>query len=229
MTWETVFQMVTLIIGSLGGGSMIMLAVTKWGSELLAAKIKTDIELKYKKEMALYEKQLSDSTTKLNALLQSSIYVTQRQYDLEMEIYKNAWKTLYELMQCMTWVEDIKKVNPQIADVERHKKWRNDSYSNLLDKLKEFQKIADANAPFFEEDVYVAMRQIISECQKSEKIFMRYVNEIRLPNTDDIKALDQVYVEIIAKNNLLTELVRKHLQSLRCIPNNMSGNKLTEI
>ena len=98
MTWEAVFQAITLIVGSLGGGSVIMLAVTKWGSEILTAKIKADIEHKHKKEIAAYEKQLSDSTAKLNTLLQNTSYITQQQYDLEMEIYKDAWESLFNLM-----------------------------------------------------------------------------------------------------------------------------------
>lgn len=90
MTWEDVLQAITLIIGSLGGGSVIMIAVSKWGSDLLTAKIKADIEQKQKKEMAAYEKQLSDSTAKLNTLLQNSSYITQHQYDLEMVWYKKS-------------------------------------------------------------------------------------------------------------------------------------------
>ena len=72
MTWEGVLQAIFLIIGSLGGGSAILLAVTRWGSDLLSAKIKADIEQKQKKELAAYEKQLSDSTARLNSLLQDA-------------------------------------------------------------------------------------------------------------------------------------------------------------
>ena len=64
MSWEGVFQAILLILGSLGGGSAVLLAATRWGSDLLSAKIKADIEQKQKKELAAYEKQLSDSTAR---------------------------------------------------------------------------------------------------------------------------------------------------------------------
>lgn len=217
MTWEAVFQAITLIVGSLGGGSVIILAVTKWGSELLTAKIKADIEQKHKKEMAVYEKQLSDSTAKLNALLQNSSYITQRQYDLEMEIYKEAWKALFDLMSCKEWVEDFKILNPQISNENVLRVQRRDHHMDLTKRLSDFQKIVDANSPFYQKNAYVTMKEIASEFQKIDNIFFKYSNEIRLADQVDSMVLDQACSEIDRKKELLVEAVRNYLQSLRCI------------
>ena len=117
MSWEGVFQAILLILGSLGGGSAVLLAATRWGSDLLSAKIKADIEQKQKKELAAYEKQLSDSTARLNSLLQDSSYITQQQFDLEMSIYRTVWKALFELMSCKERVLDFKESNPRMSGV----------------------------------------------------------------------------------------------------------------
>lgn len=220
MTWETVFQAITLIVGSLGGGSVIMLAVTKWGAEILTAKIKADIEHKHKKEMAVYEKQLSDSTAKLNTLLQNSLYITQRQYDLEMEIYKEAWKALFNLLLCKEWAEDLKILTPQTLNIKNEndlKDQRRNRHTDLVNRLSDYQKIVDANAPFYKKDVYVSMREIISEFQKFEKIFLKYKNEIQLADSEDIKILNQICAKIDSEKEILVEEVRGYLQSLKCI------------
>lgn len=220
MTWEAVFQAITLIVGSLGGGSVIMLAVTKWGSEILTAKIKADIEHKHKKEIAAYEKQLSDSTAKLNTLLQNTSYITQQQYDLEMEIYKDAWESLFDLMLCKQWTEDLKVLNPQASNISNEnelREQRRNRYADFVNKLGAYQKIVDANAPFYQKDAYLTMKEIIAEFQKIESIFAKYKDEIRLADQQDIAIMDQTCMEIDRKKELLVEEVRRYLQSLKCI------------
>lgn len=220
MTWEAVFQAITLIVGSLGGGSVIMLAVTKWGAEILTAKIKADIEHKHKKEIAAYEKQLSDSTAKLNTLLQNSSYITQRQYDLEMEIYKEAWKALFDLMICKEWAEDLIILTSQTSNIRNENDLidqRRNRYLDLVNRLSVYQKIVDANAPFYQKDAYVTMKEIALEFQKLEKIFLKYRSEIQLADPEDITILNQICMQIDREKELLVEEVRGYLQSLKCI------------
>lgn len=221
MTWETVFQAITLIVGSLGGGSVIMIAVSKWGSDLLAAKVKADIEQKQKKEMAFYEKQLSDSKAKLNALLQNSSYITQYQYDLEMNIYKEVWKALFELISCKEWVEELKILNPKnfnISNENELKEKRKEHCSTLLKKLSDYQRIIDTNAPFYQKDLYETMQGIALEFHKIGHIFLKYQDEIRLADQDDTMSLEQISLNIERNKELLVEKLRNYLQSLKCIP-----------
>lgn len=221
MTWETVFQAITLIVGSLGGGSVIMIAVSKWGSDLLAAKVKADIEQKQKKEMAFYEKQLSDSKAKLNALLQNSSYITQYQYDLEMNIYKEVWKALFELISCKEWVEELKILNPKnfnISNENELKEKRKEHCSTLLKKLSDYQRIIDTNAPFYQKDLYETMQGIALEFHKIGDIFLKYQDEIRLADQDDTMSLEQISLNIERNKELLVEKLRNYLQSLKCIP-----------
>lgn len=220
MTWESVSQAIVLIVGSLGGGSMIMLAVTKWGSEILTAKIQADIEHEHKKEIAAYEKKLSDSTAKLNTLLQNSSYITQQQYNLEMEIYKEAWKSLFDLMRCKEWTEDLKTLNPQASNISNEndlREQRRNRHIDFVNKLNAYQKIVDANAPFYRKDAYLTMKEIILDFQEIEKIFSKYKNEIQLADQADITILNQTCMEIDRKKELLVEEVRRYLQSLKCI------------
>ena len=178
MSWEGVFQAILLILGSLGGGSAVLLAATRWGSDLLSAKIKADIEQKQKKELAAYEKQLSDSTARLNSLLQDSSYITQQQFDLEMSIYRTVWKALFELMSCKERVLDFKESNPRMSGVSNEndlRKRRQADYQLLTDKLREYEMTVDANAPFYKKDAYELMKEINGGKQ------MKDVRKINLP------------------------------------------------
>lgn len=220
LTWDSVFQAIILVVGSLGGGSAIILATTKWGSELLTSKIKADIEQKNKKEMAAYENQLADSTAKLKTLLQNSSYIIQQQYNLEMQIYKEVWSALFDLMCCRERVVDLKVLNPQILNILNENDFRAKRQNNssiLSDKLNAYQKVVDANAPFLQEDVYKVMKEITSEFYILNNISNKYKDEIRLVDQEDEKILDQACSAIDRKKELLVEMVRNYLQSLKCI------------
>lgn len=220
MSWEGVFQAILLILGSLGGGSAVLLAATRWGSDLLSAKIKADIEQKQKKELAAYEKQLSDSTARLNSLLQDSSYITQQQFDLEMSIYRTVWKTLFELMSCKERVLDFKESNPRMSGVSNEndlRKRRQADYQLLTDKLREYEMTVDANAPFYKKDAYELMKEIASEFRKIGDIFAKYKDEIRLVDSEEGVILDQTSSIIDGKRDQLVEMVRTYLQSLKCM------------
>ena len=220
MSWEGVFQAILLILGSLGGGSAVLLAATRWGSDLLSAKIKADIEQKQKKELAAYEKQLSDSTARLNSLLQDSSYITQQQFDLEMSIYRTVWKALFELMSCKERVLDFKESNPRMSGVSNEndlRKRRQADYQLLTDKLGEYEMTVDANAPFYKKDAYELMKEIASEFRKIGDIFAKYKDEIRLVDSEEGVILDQTSSIIDGKRDQLVEMVRTYLQSLKCM------------
>ena len=220
MSWEGVFQAILLILGSLGGGSAVLLAATRWGSDLLSAKIKADIEQKQKKELAAYEKQLSDSTARLNSLLQDSSYITQQQFDLEMSIYRTVWKALFELMSCKERVLDFKESNPRMSGVSNEndlRKRRQADYQLLTDKLREYEMTVDANAPFYKKDAYELMKEIASEFRKIGDIFAKYKDEIRLVDSEEGVILDQTSSIIDRKRDQLVERVRTYLQSLKCM------------
>ena len=220
MSWEGVFQAILLILGSLGGGSAVLLAATRWGSVLLSAKIKADIEQKQKKELAAYEKQLSDSTARLNSLLQDSSYITQQQFDLEMSIYRTVWKALFELMSCKERVLDFKESNPRMSGVSNEndlRKRRQADYQLLTDKLREYEMTVDANAPFYKKDAYELMKEIASEFRKIGDIFAKYKDEIRLVDSEEGVILDQTSSIIDGKRDQLVEMVRTYLQSLKCM------------
>ena len=220
MSWEGVFQAILLILGSLGGGSAVLLAATRWGSDLLSAKIKADIEQKQKKELAAYEKQLSDSTARLNSLLQDSSYITQQQFDLEMSIYRTVWKALFELMSCKERVLDFKESNPRMSGVSNEndlRKRRQADYQLLTDKLREYEMTVDANAHFYKKDAYELMKEIASEFRKIGDIFAKYKDEIRLVDSEEGVILDQTSSIIDGKRDQLVEMVRTYLQSLKCM------------
>ena len=220
MSWEGVFQAILLILGSLGGGSAVLLAATRWGSDLLSAKIKADIEQKQKKELAAYAKQLSDSTARLNSLLQDSSYITQQQFDLEMSIYRTVWKALFELMSCKERVLDFKESNPRMSGVSNEndlRKRRQADYQLLTDKLREYEMTVDANAPFYKKDAYELMKEIASEFRKIGDIFAKYKDEIRLVDSEEGVILDQTSSIIDGKRDQLVEMVRTYLQSLKCM------------
>jgi hypothetical protein len=218
MTWKLVFQIICLITVPFGGGSALVIAVTKWASNLLSAKIKADIENEHKKEMEAYKAQLSNTSAKLNTLLQNSLYITQKQFDLEMEIYRKAWKALIDLIACKDWVKDYYVLNEDSSDENKLKQLREKHYEILKNNLNNYQETIEANAPFYQETAYMTLREIAVEFNEICDIFLKYKGLICMVDQKEQEKLVEICSKIDKEKNFLVKNVRDYLYSLnRCL------------
>lgn len=218
MKWEILLQIASTIIIALGGGSAIVMAVTKWCGNLLSQKLLGNIQNKYEKEIETYKAKLQMTSAKLDAYLQNSMHIIQNQYNMEVDIYKKIWSSLYELLGCLDYIYDFENVTVENEVMLRE--LQNRHYQDLKQKLKIFEKDVIENAPFYQKEAYDNLIGIEKQFQNLEEIFGKYRNEISRLERDSFIANNQ---EICNKVEVLKEElvnnVRTYLNRLKTIQN----------
>lgn len=211
-----IIQVVSAIILSLGGGSAIVMAVTKWCGNLLSQKLLGNMQNKYEKEIEAYKAELGMTSAKFDAYLQNSMHIMQNQYNLEVEIYKKIWSSLYELLGCLGYIYDFENIT--VENEVMLKELQNEHYEDLKRKLKLFEKDVIENAPFYQKEAYENLIDIKKQFQNLEEIFYKYRNEISRPERDSfITANQEIYNKIEELKEELANNVRTYLNKLKCL------------
>lgn len=210
------FEIASTIILALGGGSAIVMAGSKWCGNLLSQKLLGKMQNAYQKEIEAYKADLQITSAKLDAYLQNSMHIIQNQYDMEVNIYKKIWTSLYELLSCLDYIYDFENVTVENEVMLRE--LQNEHYKSLKQKLNAFKKDVIENAPFYQKEAYENLIGIEKQFQKLEGIFGEYRNKISRLDRDRFVADNQ---EICSKvEELKEELVsnvREYLNKLKSI------------
>lgn len=81
-----------------------------------------------------------DMSTEFSALVEHSMQIASKQYDMEIEIYQNIWKTFYDLSMCQKYIYHFENTTQADSDayllmlrtfsVDIESKFRNVSKAN---------------------------------------------------------------------------------------------------
>lgn len=216
MGQNTLLEIVATIIFALGGGSTIVMAVTKWCGNLLAQKLLGNIQNAYQKEIETYKADIQRTSAKLDAYLQNTVHITKNQYDMEVEIYKKIWSSLYELLSCMNYIYDFENVT--VENEKELKTLQNEHYHSLKQKLQTFSKDVIENAPFYQKEAYDNLIGIEEQFRKLEKVFEKYKDKISRTEREDFIANNQeIRRKIEELKEELINTVRTYLNKLKVI------------
>lgn len=77
-----VIQVAAAIVASLGGGAAIITIVAKWYGDFLAQKMLSNVTHKHEEEIEQYKSILQNMSVKFTALVEHSIEIASKQYDM---------------------------------------------------------------------------------------------------------------------------------------------------
>lgn len=216
MEWKTIFQIVSAIVVSLGGGSAIVMAVTKWCGELLSQKLLGSMQNKFEKEIEAYKAGLQRTSAELDAFLQNFVHINQNQYDMEVDIYKKIWSSLYDLLSCLDYIYDFENIT--VDNEVMLRELQNRHYQDLHEKLKSFERNVNENAPFYQREAYENLIGIEMQFRRLEKVFDEYKDEISRHERDSFIANNHDICKNIEElKEKLINNVREYLNKLKHI------------
>lgn len=218
MSIKDIISIAAAIVTSLGGGALIITAVAKWCGDLLAQKMLLSIKSEHEKEIEQYKTTLQDMSVKFKLLVGHSVEVASKQYDMEVEIYKNIWKSLYELYTCINYISDFE--NPIGSDPEKYKEQLNKNCNDFECKMTSFQQQIDSVAPFYQGNVYGLLCQLDEKCKELLTIFKCSVDVSGMSSENRDRVNSDIKPKMIEIKEELTGMIREHLHSLRMIPDN---------
>lgn len=217
MSAKEIFELVGAVLGSLGGGAVIVSAAAKWCGDVLAQKLFANVEHKHEKEIEQYKTKLQDMSTKFNAMVEHSMQVASKQYDMEVEIYQNIWQALYELSICQNYIYHFE--NPTDANPNSYLMMLNEYSVDFKTKLENFQKQIDSAAPFYQIEAYELLCRIDKKYVELTRILETSIGLERM----SIENKDKINLEILPKINELkgelAKVIREYLFSSKKIPN----------
>ena len=86
MEWDDIWKIVLGVITSLGGFSVIFIAVIKFSSDIIAKRLEEKYTLKLNKELEKYKSNLDNK-----------IYITKTKFDAEFSIYRDLSKVFFDI------------------------------------------------------------------------------------------------------------------------------------
>lgn len=217
MSFEEIFKLAGAIIASLGGGAVIVTAAAKWCGDLLAQKLLANIEHSHEKEIEQYKAKLQDMSTEFSALVEHSMQIASKQYDMEIEIYQNIWKAFHDLSMCQKYIYHFE--NPTQADPDAYLSMLRAYSTDIESKLEMFQKQIDSAAPFYQKEAYVLLCNIEQEYIKLMKILKFSVGLSGMTNENKGKVENEILPQINTHKAELVKTIREYLFSLKGIPN----------
>ena len=216
MDLDEIFKLAGAIIASLGGGAVIVAAVAKWCGDLLAQKLFASIEHAHEKEIEQYKSKLQDMSTEFNALLEHSMQIASKQYDMEIEIYRNIWEALHDLSMCQKCIYHFE--NPTQADPGEYVSMLQTYSEDIEDKLEAFQKQIDSSAPFYQKDAYILLSHIEQKYIELMNIVKSSVGLTGMSPEDKFKVENEILPEIKNHKDELITTIREYLFSLKGVP-----------
>lgn len=215
MTLDEIFKVVGAILAALGGGTVVVTAAIKWCSDLLAQKMLSDIEHKHEKEIEKYKAELQDFSAEFNALVEQSMQVASKQYDMEIEIYQNIWKTFHELSMCQNYIyhfENITMANPDdyLAMLEKYAK-------DFKMNMEKFQEQINSVAPFYQIEAYELLCDIEEQYIVLLDILESSIGLAGMSEENKIKVENEVLPQIEQFKDKLIKTIRNYLFSLKRI------------
>ena len=216
MSISEIFGLVGAFLCSLGGGAVIISAAAKWFGDFMAQKLLANAEHKHEKEIEQYKAKLQDMSTKFNVLVEHSMQVASKQYDMEVTIYQNIWNALHDLYVCQNYIYHFE--NPTLADPVTYLEMLKTGNENFKEKLGNFQKQIDSAAPFYQIEAYELLCGINNKYIELTHIIDTSVVLEGMTTENKTKVHSEILPEIKDLKEKLMKTIREYLLAKKKIP-----------
>lgn len=169
MSPKEILEISATVIASLGGGSAIILGLSKWFGKLWANLILEEEKAKHQKEIEGYKSNLSKELARINAIQDQALYISKNQYDNEYKIYQKIWQSLHQCtlrsIQLYPGYEEV-----PINEKERES-YNEEKYKMFVKTFNDFSTTIEEYAPFYKEELYLAFKDLRTLCGEMGSIF----------------------------------------------------------
>jgi len=213
MNIQGVLEIAGSIIVSFGGSAAILVACTKWCSELLAKKMFENIKKQNEQEMEMFRTEVLKQRKENDALVDKTLFITKSQYEMEVKIYKEIWGNLYK---CVASIKELFDFERELPEENRiYYEELNDRVKEVQDDFLNFSSLIDENAPFYVAEYYNKFILLKDEFSNVLELSIRLRNEA--PNfSEELKnSSNQILCQILVLKEEILEDVRNYLQGLK--------------
>lgn len=211
MDWSYISQIALAIVGSFGGASVIILAVSRWLANLTADKMLKKTEFKFSKELEDFKSRLEHKN-----------YVSKARFDLEIEVYRQLSEAT------LSMVFDISALFPYglesiYSDEEQELERKQENYRKSIASYTAAAQAITKNAPFIPQPIYELFCDIRDACARQIHWYPDFrlgrLNEeiVRELNEEKRQCWERTKV-ISDKLDALLNTLRNHISAIDVMP-----------
>ena len=93
---QNIINIIATIIVSIGGTGAIIVAISRYISNILAKRIEEKYKNKLDRELEEYKGKINEKLSKLDKIEEKALYISKFNYDNEFKIYMEIWPRLNE-------------------------------------------------------------------------------------------------------------------------------------
>ena len=192
----------------LGGVTAILVALFTFISKIWLSRIVEKNKYELQVELKSVQYDLDVTNRKLDAEIQSSVYISQKQLEHEYDIYQNVWASLIELKNATMQLRPL-------MDYVDPKKTREEVIRERLqvfgEKYNQFAAVILHNKPFYPQSVFDVLDRVIEKC-RHESIDSEYIER---NNSEYYKEAQENRQEIIGLIDNACTKIRDRLAEVR--------------
>ena len=222
------FELAFAIITGLGGGSVIVLALSSWLGKVWANRILEKEKSEHAKEIEHYKSELSKELKRINAIQDKALYISKAQYDNEYIIYQEIWEKLND---CIINTRRLytSGFNNKPEDKKELEKFQKDKNKKFIDAFNQFSLAIEKYAPFYKKEFFDVFINVRNKCSEIGSIFQTNEFEVKysrsfegarntkMSTEEHVKVYSTFPTEIDEIKTKLQEEIRSYLLSLRLV------------
>jgi len=200
MEWDDIWKIVLGVITSLGGFSVIFIAVIKFSSDIIAKRLEEKYTLKLNKELEKYKSNLDNK-----------IYITKTKFDAEFSIYRDLSKVFFDMVKGINILIPC-GYTQVIADKEIQRKHDENNYQNANNAIVSAQDCLNSNAPFIPENIFKLYGELLNISKQQTNVFSQRWNVLYLASQEEKESLDMEDYERTDKLNKMFDELNKNIR-----------------
>ncbi len=196
MDEPSAFQVAFAVLASLGGGGLLVLALSSWLGKVWANRILESDRRRY-----------SEQLERVHGQLEKAVHVHRVQFETEFNALSEIWAKLSAVRATMGEVRPVADFVEQ--DEERDARFQR-RFRRFLEAFNDFVRTVDDRSPFYPEDIYRELSAAVQVARREEigAHLDRY--------EPDWYAAGRVnFQEFVQRSERISELIRARLASLR--------------
>ena len=207
--FKTIIEFVMVFIGGLGGFSVIVLALSKWLSDIIAKKYIEKVKYEYQLEINKVKQKYDIELTEIKSKFESLTYVSNIQYEKEFSIYLEIWESM---INCVALTNALypsgMNYAPTKGNTEEYLGFCKNKYKEYVHAYNLYLANVEKYEPFYDESVYSNFKEILNICSKVGNIFndeeiQKYISStFTLVQNDRMDIEDTKYVYIESKKEI---------------------------
>ena len=156
-----VWKIVAGILASLGGGGLIVLALSGWLGKVWAARILERDRLHYTTELERFKTELDRSTRQLQANVDRTVFVGRVHFETEFKALADIWSKVAAMRASMAVVRPMSDIVPANENPEQREERQVSRLRAFLSDLDQFVTAVDSQSPFIPERIFRKLEEIV--------------------------------------------------------------------